>query len=65
MAQNKSTHFVWSAVYLDYPTQMSEISVNPMSFISNRINAEYEQDASFKVNGDEVVLSTFVLPFLA
>ncbi|PVD24122.1 hypothetical protein C0Q70_14592 [Pomacea canaliculata] len=48
MAQNKSTHFVWSAVYLDYPTQMSEISVNPMSFISNRINAEYEQDASFK-----------------
>ena len=50
LAQNKSDHHVWSAVYLDYPTEQSEITTSPMSFMTSHIDAAHEDQASFKVD---------------
>ena len=49
LAQNKSDHHVWSAVYLDYPTAQSEITSSLLSYMSSHIDAAHEDEASFKV----------------
>ncbi|KAL8621814.1 hypothetical protein ACOMHN_016300 [Nucella lapillus] len=56
LAQNKSDHSVWSAVYLDYPTMQSEISTTPMII---NIDPAYEQMASFKGMG---LVISFAMP---
>ncbi|XP_076447290.1 voltage-dependent calcium channel subunit alpha-2/delta-3-like [Babylonia areolata] len=56
LAQNKSDHSVWSAVYLDYPTMQSDITTTPMSI---NIDPAYEHMASFKGMG---LVISFAMP---
>ncbi|KAK7495559.1 hypothetical protein BaRGS_00013257 [Batillaria attramentaria] len=48
LAQNKSNHHVWGAVYLDYPTDKSDIQSQPFSLLKDRIDAAYEPGTEFK-----------------
>ncbi|XP_070193860.1 voltage-dependent calcium channel subunit alpha-2/delta-3-like [Littorina saxatilis] len=59
LAQNKSDHHVWSAVYLDYPTSQSDIITAPMSYMSNHIDAAYEEMAKFEGLG---LVISFAMP---
>ncbi|KAL8569176.1 hypothetical protein ACOMHN_035446 [Nucella lapillus] len=58
LVQNKSDHDVWSAVYLDYPTDQSPIN-SGMPHMTNNLDAAFEDTSLFKGLG---LVMSFAMP---
>ncbi|XP_076468811.1 voltage-dependent calcium channel subunit alpha-2/delta-3-like [Babylonia areolata] len=58
LVQNKSSHDVWSAIYLDYPTAQSPV-ISSMPHMTNNLDAAFEDSATFKGMG---LVMSFAMP---